>query len=552
MKLSTIRGLALVLILAAASAARAQDPAALETTGTQIARFNKPGALYGFLRDAAPQFFKVADAGGLAEAIDGSQDAPRFEQRFQQLLASSALSAGDKAKARTQAATAFKLIGTLRSQTGPKMGLTAAQAKAGVPVATLRDQVWDASKHWFNDVWKPGHVNTVPVAFTPGDFELSWTNPHVQVPELGIQPGVELTADQKQRVVELFGVVSDPHRRKGATHTAAAPTHVGRAVNPNPALTIVVDGDVRSDLVVKGGGPNATSTSRDGLVDYSEAMFETQFAENLKTAGALNYDALFVLRSKTNPEKAILVRVPRTPLRGIDLLSRTERGMYFENDDALDADELKKTLEHLAREAAIRDGKPSMTVAEWLGEWLPRNVGRNVGVLSALGIEHGRLKYVAGITASNHGLGEMVDWGDDITLKDRGTPDQRAIVGEVVDAIITRANAEVLPAGQKVDLAAARRNLDAGFAEAKAAATAAGHTFRFDTRIFSELADGTLTKFTGQSSRDKALAALARSGNTRTGADLAAARSTARTSDTDGLNGAMRDRVQERNRVRVR
>src|SRR5262249_41090733 len=134
--------------------------------------------------------------------------------------------------------------------------------------------------------------------------------------------------------------------------------------------------------------------------------------------------------------------------------------------DALDAKELKKTLEHLANEAAIRDGKPSMSIGEWLGDWLPRNVGKNVGILSELGIDHGRLKYVAGITASNHGLGEMVDWGDDITKKPAGSPDQRGVVFEVVKAIIERANSEVLGKGEKVSVVEVRKKLDAVFDEA--------------------------------------------------------------------------------------
>ncbi|MEZ0231118.1 MAG: hypothetical protein ACAI25_21055 [Planctomycetota bacterium] len=542
MRPTKLNGVALVLLLAFASVARAQD-ADLLTTGNQIARFNKPGALYGFLRDAAPEFFKVADAGGLAEALDGGQDASRFEARFAQLLAASKLSAADKAKARAQSAIAFGVIETLRAQTGPKVGITAAQARSGASVEVLRDGLWDAKKHWLNDVWDARHVNSVPIAFKPAEFELAWTNPRVLIPELGIRPGVALTADQAERVVGLFGVVSDPHGRKGATHSAAAPTHVGRAVNPNPTLTVVVGGDVRNDLVVKGGGPNATTTSRDGLVDFAEAMFETQFAENLDKAGVKNYDALFVLRSKTNPEKAVLVRVPRTPLRAIDLLSRNESGMYFENDDALEPKELKATLEHLANEAAIREGKAGMSIAEWLGDWLPRNVGKNVGILSELGIDHGRLKYVAGITASNHGLGEMVDWGDDITKKTAGSPDQRGVVFDVVKAIIEHANAVVLGAREKVNVAEARKKLDAAFDEAKAATSGEGHKFLVDPKVVDHLSDDTLRKFTGESSRDRAVAAL----------PLRRAVERASEARGRGLNAVLTERVSTaRTRTRVR
>src|SRR5437764_8430065 len=115
----TIRRLALALLLFAATAGtvRAQDAAAIERTGIQLARFNKPGALYAFLRDQAPSFFAVADGAGLAEAIDGGQDVARFQQRVEQLLRNSNLSAAEKTKAEAEAQAAFKAIQAIRAET---------------------------------------------------------------------------------------------------------------------------------------------------------------------------------------------------------------------------------------------------------------------------------------------------------------------------------------------------------------------------------------------------------------------------------------------------
>jgi hypothetical protein len=411
--------------------------------GTELARLNKPGALYAYLKTYYPKFFAVADKAGLAEVLDGTVDQATFAKAFAVRLGAAGLSGADVVAVNANLPVFLKVVTALdaeRSQ--PRLGLTAEQIKKGDVVPEIRSGLFDANKHWISETWNDSQRSSVGVHFIPG--KLVWFNPSVSVPELGIKAGVPLTDEQKAAVAQLFSFETTPDA-KNPDGTAAYPSDVGRAVNPNShMLTIINDkGEVISDLVAKGGGPNKSNTGRDGRLDYSEALMDSEISRNISRAGVRNYDALAVIQPDGLNGKAITIRAPRTMMR-------------HNNFDSLSPDELKKTLEHLTHEIAIREGLASLSIKDWAKTYLPRISGENWGLLNGLGLEHG-----SSYTRDNHGVGETVDWGW-AAIHDSSAPDQRSHEWDELSKTLEEVNA-ILPAGEKVVIADAKKIFDAAF-----------------------------------------------------------------------------------------
>ncbi len=434
-------GLALVVALAPA-VARAQD-ASLQRVGTELARFNKPGALYGYLKSNDPAFFKAADEAGLAQVLDGSLSAKDFETAFTTKVGT--LDASEKAAALQVESTFKGVLTTLdANRSAPRQGLSAAQVKQGDVVPELRSGLFDASASWMTKLWDASKVKSVGVKFVPGT--LAWFNPNISIPELGIKAGVPLTDAQKKAVAELFSFQTTPDA-PNPEGSAALPEYVGRAVNPNSnVLTIINDkGEVLSDLVAKGGGKNVASGYRDGRLDASEALMDSELSRNLGNAGVKNYDALAVIQPEGLDGKSITIRVPRSMLRHMDI-------------DKLSDSELKATLERLTNEIAIREGLPSLSIQDWLKTYLPRTSGENWGLLTGLGVEHG-----SDYTRDNHALAETVDWGW-VKLNDARNTDQSSHEWDNIKETIERVN-QILPDSEKANVDDAKAIFDAAYAK---------------------------------------------------------------------------------------
>ncbi len=437
---------ALMASLACASVSHAQDTQTLGRVGTELARFNKPGALYGYLKSNHPKFFAIADAVNLAGVLDGSVDAKTFDAAFKAALMKAGLPAAESKVIKAELATFSNVLETLNQQRSkPRLGLSAAEVKKGDVVPELRKNLFDADKSWLKEIWSPDKFKTVEVKFIPG--KVIWFNPNISVPELGIRAGVPLTETQKEAVAKIFSFQTAPGDPK-AEGTAATPEYVGRALNPNShVLTIINDkGEVISDLVAKGGGPNVANSSRDGRLDASEALMDSELSRNLGRAGVKNYDALVVIQPDGLDGKSITIRAPRSMLRHMDM-------------DKLNDADLKKTLERVTNEVAIREGLPSLSISEWLRDYLPRTSGRNWGLLSGLGVEHG-----SDYTRDNHALAETVDWGW-VKLHDHGNDtDQAKGEWDNIEKTINRVN-QILSDAEKVVADQAKAVFDAAFKE---------------------------------------------------------------------------------------
>lgn len=497
------------------STAAAQDLSDLDRVGTELLRFQKPGALYAYLRDYQPDLFRVADASGLAEALDGKVAAADFKAKLDAAVK-------DHADLADPAAKLEAMIASHPVASGSIVGLSAEQIRgksAADLVPELRTGLYQADQHWISKTWSADKRGSVPVRALPG--KLLWFNPNVSIPELGIKAGVPLTEPQKEAVASLFSFETVPNTPDQATGTAAFPAHVGRAVNPNSNVVTILNnhGEVISDLVVKGAGPNVPNSTRDGRLDRSEAFLDSEVARNLYEAGIKNYDSLAVIEPDGLKGKAILVRAPRSMLRHLDVSledSQLRKGLKSLSDE-----ELRATLEHLANEAAIREGKDHLSVSEWLGQEMPRLSGENIGRLVGLGVEHGSLS-----TRDNHGLGETVDWGM-VKLRAPGVLDQVAEVWKQVKTTIERVN-QILPDAEKVVVDEAKKLFDEAVAFGQKAVE--GRSVRIDRSLLPEMSDsdvrtlarktvdpsnpnaGTLS-YSG--SRDEAVARLEASGHVR-------------------------------------
>ena len=448
-----------------------QDLTSLSRVGTELARLHKAGALYAYLRDYHGAFFSIADKAGLAEALDGKLSIDTFDKRVQKAIAKSRLTDGDKDKVRAEASAFDVVLG--HGPLSPGTGLTASEVKAkksGDLVPELRKNLYDSNNHWISQLWAPEKRGSVGVKFVPG--KLLWFNPGVSIPELGIRAGVPLTDEQKAQVASLFSFTTVPDSPDAAEGTAAYPEHVGRAINPVSHVLTVINsrGEVISDLVVKGGGPNRPNAERDGRLDRSEALLDSELARNLYLAGVDNYDSLCVVEPDGVPGKALLVRAPRSMLRHLDM-------------DKLSDDELRKTLDHVLEEAAIRTGRESMSLEEWARDYLPRVSGENTGLLSGLGIEHGSI-----YTRDNHGLAETVDWGW-AALHDGGKIDQQEHVWENVQLTVEKVNT-LLGDAAKVSIDDVKKTFDAAFAQGQEKGKAARVTF--DPAILDEVSEDDL------------------------------------------------------------
>jgi hypothetical protein len=231
---------------------------------------------------------------------------------------------------------------------------------------------------------------------------------------------------------------------------------------------INANGEVISDLVVKGGGPNKPNATRDGRLETSEALMDSEVARNLARSGVKNYDALCVVVPDGLNGKALLVRAPRSMMRHIDM-------------DKLDDKELKETLERFTREIAIREGlSKGLTISEWAKTHLPRVSGMNWGTLTGLGVEHGSV-----YTRDNHGIGETVDWGW-VALHEGGKTDQKSYEWDNVKETIERVN-KILPDGEKVDVNEAKKVFDAAFEAGKAKGLK--EKMRLDPKVLEKLSD---------------------------------------------------------------
>src|SRR5438445_12913921 len=105
----------MALALGTAGSAVAQDPNGagltnLARVGTELARFNKPGALYGYVRDYHGTYFSVADKAGLALVLDGKLSHAEFKHNLQEAVASSALSEAEKQQVLAEQATVHHLL----------------------------------------------------------------------------------------------------------------------------------------------------------------------------------------------------------------------------------------------------------------------------------------------------------------------------------------------------------------------------------------------------------------------------------------------------------
>jgi hypothetical protein len=79
------------------------------------------------------------------------------------------------------------------------------------------------------------------------------------------------------------------------------------------------------------------------------------------------------------------------------------RHSHFEKYSAV---EIEKLAEHLMSNRTLGYASPAEALQKYVAESLPKQVGRNAGLLSGIGIKHGSLG------SDNYGLrGELVDWG---------------------------------------------------------------------------------------------------------------------------------------------
>jgi hypothetical protein len=465
---------ALMASLAVAGPSHAQDPS-LGRVGTELARFNKPGALYGYLRSNHPKFFEIADAVNLAGVLDGKVDAKTFDAAFKAALMKANLPAAEANVIKGELATFSNILETLNQQRGkPVLGLSAEKVRSGDVVMDLRSNLFDADKSWLKEIWSPERFKTVEVKFIPG--KVVWFNPNVSIPELGIRAGVPLTETQKEAVAKLFSFQTAPGDAK-AEGTAATPEYVGRALNPNShAITIINEkGEVLSDLVAKGGGPNVANSSRDGRLEASEALMDSELSRNLGRAGVKNYDALVVIQPEGLDGKSITIRAPRSMLRHMDM-------------DKLNDADLKRTLERVTNEVAIREGKPGLSISEWLRDYLPRESGRNWGLLSGLGVEHG-----SDYTRDNHALAETVDWGW-VKVHDGKAVDQSKGEWDNIKKTIDRVN-QILSDAEKVVADQAKTIFDAAFKEGQEKGKL--ERIRFDPKVLDGMSVSDLRTLAG-------------------------------------------------------
>lgn len=466
---------ALMATLALGQASHAQDTATLGRVGTELARFNKPGALYGYLKSYHPKFFAIADAAGLAQALDGKLDATAFDAALKAKIVSAGLTAAELKTVKAELATFSTVLNTLNQERGkPTNGLSAEQVKSGDVVPELRKNLFDADKSWLKEIWSPDKFKSVGVKFIPG--KVVWFNSNVSIPELGIRAGVPLTESQKEAVAKIFSFQTAPGDAT-AEGTAATPEYVGRALNPNSnVITVINDkGEVISDLVAKGGGPNVENATRDGRLDYSEALMDSELSRNLGRAGVKNYDALVVIQPDALNGKSITIRAPRSMLRHMDM-------------DKLNDADLKKTLERVTGEVAIREGLPSLSIAEWLKSYLPRVSGENWGLLSGLGVEHG-----SDYTRDNHALAETVDWGW-VKLHDGKPVDQSAGEWKNIVTTIERVNT-LLADAEKVVVDEAKAIFDAAFKVGQERGRL--EKVRFDPKLLAEMSESDLRNLAG-------------------------------------------------------
>ncbi len=415
MKRTSALVLTLSLVLTT-TLARAQEAGVgdLRRVGIELALFQRPGAILSYMRTFHPELYASARRAGLADALDGRIKAADFAKRLGTL--------DEPAK------TLVEIVRTLEEQ-GPKgrQGSSAAEAESAEPGAlakTLRSRVFDASQHWLTRLWSSKSVGTVGVRFVPG--HVTWYDPTLSIPELGIQRGVPWTEEQKRAVVALYSFETLPDGSEG-DGSAAFPLRMGRTLNPNGVLTILDDkGELLSDLSIKGAGVNREENrlqngSLAGKVRLPVAHLEAEVHRNFSRLGVKNSAVVCIIEPEGRPGEGIVVRAPRSLLRDADL-GRTqddldEFSFADVRQEPLTDEELRATVEHVAREAAYRQGSALVSLERWLLSDLPRDAGMTAGMLEGLGVHQGR-----GMTLDNTGFagGETIDWAT-ITISDEPT-----------------------------------------------------------------------------------------------------------------------------------
>lgn len=536
--------LVLAFLVVSAGLLQADD---LSSVVTQLARTHRGVAIYTYLEGHHPDLARAASAAGLARLLDGDMDLAGFRANV--------AAARPGARLRRELDTLARVLE--EHPVTPRPGNTVREYLAdpdGLD-ARLFGRLWNGAEHPFRDAWGD-KMGTVGVYSEPG--KLLWFNPDVSIPELGIRAGVPLTDAQRDAVLRLLSVrtgnVNAPTGAPVASTaarpdgTAVYPTHVGRAVNPNPGELAILNGqgEVVGDLVVKGAGPTKTGGWGDGRLDLSEAWMDAELSRNLARNGVRNYDALAIIVPASAADgKAIYVRMPRSTLRHQDL-------------DAIADPALKTTLEYLAREEAIRSGRAGLSIADYVGDVLVRHSGQNAGRLAGLGVEHGSI-----YGRDNHGLGETVDWGW-VKIHEKEYAEQKDRFWEAMKTTIERVNGQ-FPDNERVDLAAARGRFDEAY-EAGRQAVAGLPGFRFSRAALEGVGESDLRTLAGEmglkddkgqplgssAARKEILDALERSGRMEARGDPVYLNSGPdalrglRRSPRDGLTEVLRDRVAAR------
>jgi hypothetical protein len=409
--------LALLLATTVVHAQEVPGVANLERVGTELALFQRPGAILSYVRTFHPELYERARRAGFADALDGRITAAELAKK---LAAEGGLDA--------QAATLVKIVATLaRKGTSGRQGTSAAEAESLGETALagqLRPRIFDASQNWLTKLWSPKSAGTVGVRSVPG--KVTWYDPTLSIPELGIQRGVPWTEEQKRAIVSLYSFETLPDGSKG-DGTAAFPLRMGRTLNPNGVLTILNDkGEVLSDLSIKGAGVNREENRNQngawaGVVRLPVAQLEAEVHRNFSRLGVNNSSVVCIIETEGRPGFGIVVRAPRSLLRDADM-GRTQDDLEeFSFADVSQAplsnEELAATLDHVAKEAAYREGHEDYSAEKWVLSDLPRDAGMTAGMLEGLGVHQGR-----GMTLDNTGLvgGETIDWAT-ITISDEPT-----------------------------------------------------------------------------------------------------------------------------------
>jgi len=363
----------LFLAVPAVVFAQASDPAVLETLAAQD---NRVG-IAAYVKARFPRFHDAAVKAGLAEWLDGAIDFKTFRGRV---------------SGHTAELDLLSKVGTLQPATGVKLADVYAAGALEDPVKMaelLRSSLYNADNHPLTRALNADRWGRVSVEARDG--KLVWFNPYLDIPELGIKAGEPMTAAQRDAILKLYAIKTVP-AGGGSVGTAFYPEDVGRALNPTAGVVSIITGEgkVVPETVSKGTGPNP-GVSRDGLLDLSEAYMDAEVSRNLMKAGAAPYVPVAVI--DIGDGKAIYVRASGSLLRHSHL-------------EKYSAAEIEKLAEHLMSNRTLGYASPAEALQKYVAESLPRQVGRNAGLLSGIGIKHGSLG------SDNYGLrGELVDWG---------------------------------------------------------------------------------------------------------------------------------------------